>query len=265
MTSDAFDVQISDSEDDITVKQPRRGQASKPKQTKSSAKRVEKVAKKAKHVPKAKPPKEKDILVKKPRGISKKAIKKGSRASAASILECAAKLRKAVDETWAVAPKADMNQKPCQKDASKTRGLYLIRRHAFKVAAAGAATYTVQCLREASKTFNIPGPVEKSNHPWLPSFTPGAQMQLAYFMAAYSQSGLLYASIARKESTGRSRINHDLMNIGFEHADRTLFEGSNFGQSRTAATYFGEYKADADKLRKVAALKRVNKKMVSAA
>ena len=248
ITTEQFDIDVSDSEDEGNAAEPRRGQASKPvRKKKISNKASDKVSKSIEKSKKTR------------RHTSKKAKKTGVRASAASILACAAAVRKAVDDTWATAQKSDMNQRPCVKDSSKTRTQHIIRRSAFNVAAAGAVTHAVACLRESSEIYNVDPPNELTKSPWLPSVTPGARVQLQYFMAAYAQNALRAAMIARKESTNRSRTNHDLMKIGFEHADRAVFDSANFGQSRTAATYLGEYVVDGDKKRKAASLKRMQK------
>lgn len=212
-TSVRFEVQHSDSEEE--PQEARRGHASK--RDNSKAQQKEDVAK-----PKMTENKDKKKLV--PRGVSKNVKMMGVRQSAENILRAAAQVQKATNETWALAPQADMNKYRSAKDPEKCRRQLIVRKAALDVAASGAATHVIAVLNKETRLLNTAQFDEIKNAPWLPSVTAGARLQIIQFLTAYAQTALLKASIQRKELSKKKRVSGDLMAAGFEHADE-IFSG----------------------------------------
>jgi hypothetical protein len=260
-----FDVVHSDSEHD----EPATGNSTKPRRG-APKKRTKQIANKAAPGYKKKvADKKKKVrgpivksnvqpataVVRRRSNSSKKGRITGVRASAESIMQYGTKLNKAIDDTWALAPKSDMYLRGCKKDSSKKRTQNLIRNAALDIASSGAAADLFNDTHESSKMFNLTAPVEQKSAPWHPATSKGARLQINMFCAAYAQQAIRNATVMR-DSNHKKRISAEMMEHSFELAGPQFFSGGNLGIFTPSSTYMGEIKSVVDKERKQSSMRR---------
>lgn len=267
-TSVQFDVVHSDSENENETEP-----AGKVRRGAPTTKRKKQLSHKARGLPTPKPKKKQRVFKPAAAGALVKAIRKrrsavskkgkitGVRASAEVIMKFGTKLNKAIDDTWALAPKARMYLRKCKKDPSKTRTQSLIRNAAIDIAASGAAADIFAKARVEGKLYNLPVPYELTHAPWHPATSKGARIQINMVVAAFAQQALRNAVLMRDNSR-KKRISADMMNHAFELAGPQLFNAGNLGVSGPTSFYLGECKAEGDKERKESAQKRSMAKAV---
>ena len=140
--------------------------------------------------------------------------------------------RKAYDRTWSVAARAPIFCKVTKKSmgngrTKKTyRGARLISRHAYKIAASGAAMNALRIAAGDCKTLRVSHTEENSRAPWLPGVSKGAQMVVEQFLAALAQEAAYRAQAVRQGTTGAQRVNADHMRMGWEATVDNVFGAS---------------------------------------
>ena len=149
-----------------------------------------------------------------------------TRQSAVELLSASKKVKRAVNATWALAPKAPMFTRKSKSAAGKkkiTRTNRLVAGHAFKIVASGAAQYTASVLSHEAGTLRVGIGGESKRCPWLPSFSKGALAMIEGFLCAYAQESTRNAVNIRKGLNSHKRLNGKLMKLGYDAADAAIF------------------------------------------
>jgi hypothetical protein len=149
--------------------------------------------------------------------------------SVASALSNAKHSRKAYDRTWSLAARAPIFCKITKKSmgngrSKKTyRSARLIGRHAYKIAASGAAMNAVRIANQDCSLLRVTPAEENSRAPWLPGVSRGAQMVLEQFLCALSQEAAYRAHAVRQGTSSSQRMNADHMKFGWEATVDSVF------------------------------------------
>lgn len=149
--------------------------------------------------------------------------------SAASALANAKHARRAYDRTWSVAARAPIFCKITKKSLGKGRtkksyrSARLIGRHAYKIAASGAAMNAMAVAARECEMLRVPAAEENARAPWLPSVSKGAQMVLEQFLCALAQEAAFRAHAVRQGSSHSQRLNAAQMQFGWEATVDAVF------------------------------------------
>lgn len=228
-TAEHFNVVHSDSEEEETA--GRRGHAAKrikPAREKQQSQKAQ--GKKVVKPPKQHMSKPLDAAIYKGKK-RKKGTPTGTQKSADNVMKAYAAIKRAMEKTWAMAPKAPMNQRPCKNDTSKSRTQYIIRKAAITIAASGAAGYASALANDEINRFNLRNgdekalPLEKQSAPWMPGVTAGARMMLMQYLTSYAQMSLNYARFVRIGARKKT-ISAEFMREGFERANAHFSDDS---------------------------------------
>ena len=149
-----------------------------------------------------------------------------ARQSASEIRETCRKIRKGVNATWALAPKAPMFTRKSTSENGKRKSIrtfHLIGGHAYRIAASGGASFANAALQQEAKTLRMEVGKESKRCPWLPSVSSGAKCMLEGFLCAYAQEATRNAVSIREGIGSHKRLNGKLMKLGFEVADASIF------------------------------------------
>ncbi|MBE34872.1 MAG: hypothetical protein CMI16_04845 [Opitutaceae bacterium] len=119
--------------------------------------------------------------------------------------------------------KEDFLAKKKERHLKITRTNRLVGKHAYNVAAAGAAAYVREVMKQEASVYRIG--VRKESHvgPWYPQVSDGAAAMLEQFLSAYAQEATRNAAIIRKVVSTGKRLNGKLMKLGYEATDDSIF------------------------------------------
>ena len=154
------------------------------------------------------------------------------RQSISSALSNSKHARKAYDRTWSLAARAPIFCKISKKNmgngrSKKTyRSARLIGRHAYKIAASGAAMNAIRIADQECKTLRVTPVEENARAPWLPAVSKGAQMVLEQFLCALSQEAAYRAHAVRQGTSSSKRMNGAHMQFGWEATVDNVFGAS---------------------------------------
>lgn len=152
------------------------------------------------------------------------------RASANAIASSARAIKKAVNTTWRLAPKAPMFTRKSGKTVAGKKKVVrtkrLISGHAFKIHASGGAAYANAVFQSEAAAYRLNVGRESKRVPWLPSVSPGAAAILEQFLCAYAQTATQNAMNIRLGLGSHKRLNGKLMKLGFDEADAVIFGSS---------------------------------------
>jgi hypothetical protein len=156
--------------------------------------------------------------------------------SVSQMLQASKHVKKALNDTWGAAASAPMFRKRQNAtsaatgdnaDGIRTRRVSLINKHAYKVAASGAAQNAFAVLQDDAKAVRVRMASESKRSPWLPSLSSGAIVLLENFLCAYAQHATENAK-AIKDSLGvHKRISGDLMKAGYSATNDAVFSTSH--------------------------------------
>jgi hypothetical protein len=161
----------------------------------------------------------------------KKGRIEGVRASAKAIFDAGRAVKRSLDNTWRVGPRAPMMLSRIRENGKLRRTQRIVRRQALTIAASGAAACAAEEIEAMADAFGIDVPTELEGAPWLPALTDGALLSIEQALCAYMQESLWHAAIVCGGEEGvesKRRVTAEAMKHGFRTADHNNFSFGSF-------------------------------------